>query len=67
MHTSRRRFLELAGLGAAAAAVGQRRAGAQSKSLTLLHETSFIPPFDEYVQKTLAPAYERETGVKVNY
>jgi len=49
MHTSRRRFLELAGLGAAAAAVGQRRAGAQSKSLTLLHETSFIPPFDEYV------------------
>ena len=68
MHaTSRRRFLELAGLGAAAAAIGPRGAGAQGKSLTLLHETSFIPPFDEYVQKTLAPAYEKETGVKVNY
>ena len=57
MHaTSRRRFLELAGLGAAAAAIGPRGAGAQGKSLTLLHETSFIPPFDEYMQKTLAPS-----------
>ena len=63
---SRRNFLELAGAGAATA-IGPRRAGAQSKSLTLLHETSFIPPFDEYMQKTLAPAYEKETGVKVNH
>src|SRR5215467_4036333 len=68
MHTtSRRRFLELAGLGAAAAAIDPRRAGAQGKSLTVLHESSFIKPFDEYFQNTLAPAYEKETGIKVNY
>src|SRR5437773_11610350 len=65
--TSCRRFLELAGLGAAAAAIGPRPANAQSKSLTFLHESSFIKTFDEYFQKTLAPAYQKETGVKVNY
>ena len=53
--TSRRRFLELAGLGAAAATIGPRTAGAQKKSLTFLHESSFIKIFDEYFQKTLAP------------
>jgi multiple sugar transport system substrate-binding protein len=68
MHaTTRRRFLELAGLGAAAAAIGPRPAGAQGKSLTVLHESSFIKTFDEYFQKTLAPAYEKQTGIKVNY
>jgi len=65
--TSRRRFLEIAGLGAAAAAIGPRRADAQGKSLTVLHESSFIKPYDEYFQNKLAPAYEKETGVKVNY
>jgi len=68
MHaTSRRRFLEFAGLGAAAAAIGSRPAGAQGRSLTVLHESSFIKPYDEYFQNKLAPAYEKETGVKVNY
>jgi multiple sugar transport system substrate-binding protein len=68
MHaTSRRRFLELAGLGAAATAIHPRPADAQGKSLTFLHESSFIKTYDEYFQKTLAPAYEKETGVKVNY
>jgi multiple sugar transport system substrate-binding protein len=68
MHaTTRRRFLELAGLGAAAAAIGPRPAGAQGKSLTVLHESSFIKTFDEYFQKTLAAAYEKQTGIKVNY
>src|SRR5206468_2776637 len=65
--TSRRRFFELAGLGAAAAAIGPRPANPQSKSFTFLHESSFIKTFDEYFQKTLAPAYQKETGVKVNY
>ena len=49
------------------AAIGARPAAAQAKSLTFLHESSFIKTFDEYMQKTLAPAYEKETGVKVNY
>src|SRR5271165_5851156 len=68
MHTtSRRRFLELAGLGAVGAAIGPQPARAAGKTITLLHETSFIPPFDEFMQKTLAPAYEKETGVKIVY
>src|ERR1700730_16541458 len=68
MHAAaRRRFLELAVLGAAATAIGPRPAAAQSKSLTFLHESSFIKTFDEYFQKTLAPAYRKENRVKVNY
>src|SRR6476646_2853424 len=65
--TSRRGFLKLAGLGAMGAAIGPRAAAAEAKSLTFLHESSFIKTFDEYMQKTLAPAYEKETGVKINY
>ena len=65
--TSRRNFLRLAGAGAMGAALGARRASAQQKSITLLHESSFIKPFDEYMQNTLAPAYEKETGVKIDY
>ncbi|MGH7066033.1 MAG: ABC transporter substrate-binding protein [Stellaceae bacterium] len=68
MHaTSRRGFLRLAGAGAAGAVLGARSAAAQQKTLTVLHESSFIKPFDEYFQNKLAPAYEKETGVKVNY
>src|ERR1700738_5713454 len=65
--TARRGFLELAALGAVGAALGPQRASAQPKSLTFLHESSFIKTYDEYFQKTLAPAYQKETGVKVNY
>ena len=65
--TSRRGFLKAAGIGAFGAAIGARPLAAQAKSLTLLHESSFIKTFDEYMQKTLAPAYEKETGVKINY
>ena len=65
--TSRREFLKIAGLGTMGAAIGARSAAAQQKSITLLHESSFIKPFDEYMQKTLAPAYEKETGVKIDY
>ena len=65
--TSRRGFLELAALGAVGAALGPRRASAQAKSLTFLHESSFIKTYDEHFQKVLAPAYEKETGLKVIY
>jgi multiple sugar transport system substrate-binding protein len=64
---SRRDFLKLAGVGAMGAAIGPRPAAARQKSITLLHESSFIKTFDEYFQNTLAPAYEKKTGVKVNY
>src|SRR5713226_3653917 len=64
---SRRDFLKIAVAGAAGAALPSGAGRAADKSVTLLHESSFIKVFDEYMQKTLAPAYEKETGVKIVY
>ena len=63
---SRRDFLKIAVAGAAGAALA-RPALAAGKPITLLHESSFIKTFDEYMQKTLIPAYAKETGVQVTY
>ena len=65
--TSRRKFLKLAAAGTAAALSRPLPAGAAEKTITILHESSFIKPFDEYVANTLAPAYQKETGINVNY
>ena len=65
--TTRRGFLSLAAAGTAAAMTRPQPAGAAEKTITILHESSFIKPFDEYVANTLAPAYEKETGIKVSY
>jgi ABC-type glycerol-3-phosphate transport system substrate-binding protein len=35
--------------------------------MSIMHENSFIKTFDEYFQKTLIPAYEKLTGVKIKY
>src|SRR5215470_6286453 len=65
--TSRRQFLKLAAGGTAVSLSTARVARAEPKTITILHESSFIKPFDEYVQNVLAPAYEKQTGIKVNY
>ena len=65
--TTRRGFLSLAAAGSAAALSRPLPARADEKTITILHESSFIKPFDEYVVNTLAPAYEKATGIKVNY
>jgi multiple sugar transport system substrate-binding protein len=65
--TTRRGFLKLAAAGTAAALSRPMPAGAAEKTITILHESSFIKPFDEYVANTLASAYEKETGIKINY
>src|SRR6201989_2367837 len=65
--TTRRGFLKLAAAGTAAAIGRPQAAAAADKTITILHESSFIKPFDEYVSNTLAPAYEKATGIKVNY
>ena len=65
--TDRRGFLKIAAAGTAAALSRPLPAGAAEKTITILHESSFIKPFDEYVANTLAPAYEKETGIKVVY
>src|SRR4030088_551393 len=67
---SRRDFLKTAVVGGAAAAVAPAivsGARAQGKTITVLHESSFIPAFDAYMKDKIAPAYEKETGVKVVY
>jgi multiple sugar transport system substrate-binding protein len=64
--TTRREFLTIT-LAATAAALPPSRVGAAPKSMTVLHESSFIKPFDDFFVKTLAPAYEKQTGIKINY
>src|SRR5437763_10733123 len=64
---SRRDFLKIAVAGAAGTALAPSLGRAADKSVTLLHESSFIKTFDEYMQKTLAPAYEKETGIAIAY
>ncbi len=65
--TSRRDFLKLSAAGAAGALLAPVAARAAGPTVTLLHESSFIQTFDDYMQNTLAPAYEKETGVKIVY
>jgi len=65
--STRREFLTTALAGGAAAALGPRRAGAAPKSMSVVHESSFIKAFDDYFVKTLSPEYEKLTGIKVAY
>ena len=68
--TTRREFLT-ASLAATSAALAPRLAGAAgkatTKTLTTARESSFIKAFDEFFVKTLAPEYEKVTGIKVGY
>ncbi len=65
MH-SRRDFLATS-LAAAGAAMLPGRAAAAPKSMTVVRESSFIKPFDDYFAKTLAAEYEKQTGIKIVY
>ena len=65
--SSRRDILKIAIAGAGAAALPRRARAANPKTITMLHESSFIKVFDEFFQQKLIPAYEKETGVKVVY
>ena len=60
--TTRRDFLA-GSLAAAGATVLPRHAGAAPKSMTVVRESSFIKPFDDYFAKTLAAEYEKQTGI----
>ena len=64
---TRREFLSLTAGAVAGAAVGPRRVAAAPKSMTVVRESSFIKGFDDYFAKTLAPEYEKQTGIKINY
>ena len=64
--SSRREFLTMT-LAATGAALAPRRAGAAPKAMTVVRESSFIKPFDDYFAKTLLPEYEKLTGIKMSY
>src|SRR6059036_3091881 len=64
---TRREFLTLTAGAVVGATLGPRRASAAPKAMTVVRESSFIKPFDDYFANTLAPEYEKLTGIKVNY
>ncbi len=65
--TTRREFLTVSLAAAAGAALPSWPAAAAPKSMSVVHESSFIKAFDEFFVKTLAPEYEKLTGMKINY
>src|SRR3984893_6936621 len=64
---SRRDVVKLTALGAAGTLLGSAATQAAQKSLTMMHESSFVPPYDAFFKNQLASAYEKATGIKVNY
>ena len=64
--SSRREFLA-GSVAAAGAAMLPRSGAAAPKSMTVVRESSFIKPFDDYFAKTLAAEYEKQTGIKIVY
>ena len=65
--TTRRDFLTTTAGAVAGATLGVGRAAAALKAMTVVRESSFIKPFDDYFAKTLATDYEKATGIKINY
>ena len=65
--TTRREFLTVTLAGAAAVAAAPGRTAAAPKSMSVVHESSFIKAFDDFFVKKLAPDYEKMTGIKINY
>ncbi len=65
---SRRELLRFTATGVLAAPmIWTRRASAAPKTLTFLHDSSFIRDYDAYFKKVLGPRYEKETGTKIDY
>ena len=64
---SRRDVLKISALSMVGGLLGAARAGAAPKSMTMMHESSFIPAYDAYFKNTLAAAYEKATGIKIQY
>jgi multiple sugar transport system substrate-binding protein len=65
--SSRRDVLKITALAGAGAMFGAGSARAVPKSMAMMHENSFIPPYDAYFKNTLAAGYEKLTGIKINY
>ena len=66
---TRRDFLKIAA-GAAGAAAGpwvSRNAQAKPVSIAFARESSYVKNFDVHFQNVMAPAYEKATGIKIEY
>jgi hypothetical protein len=59
--------VSLVAIGAAMAPRWADAAGKVPKTLTTVRESSFIKAFDDFFVKTLAPEYEKLTGIKVGH
>src|SRR5215813_14175870 len=64
---SRRDVLKISALAGTGAMFGAASGRAAPKAMTMMHESSFIPAYDAYFKNTIAPAYEKATGIKINY
>jgi multiple sugar transport system substrate-binding protein len=64
--TTRREFLTST-VATAGAAIAPWRVGAAPKAMTVVRESSFIKPFDDYFTQKLAVEYEKLAGIKINY
>ena len=64
---SRRDVLKIGGLAAAGSMLGAGAGARGNEDLSFMHESSFIPPYDDFFKKTLAPEYQKATGIAVDY
>ena len=64
---SRRDVLKTAGLAAAGTMLGSGHGRAATKTLSFMHESSFIQSYDDLLKKTLVPEYQKATGIAVDY
>jgi len=64
---SRRDVLKITALAGAGAMFDGALGHAAPNSMSMMHENSFIPAYDAYFKNTLAPAYEKATGIKIIY
>src|SRR5262249_45771928 len=64
---SRRDVLKIGGLAAAGTMLGSGAGRADTKSLSFMHESSFIATYDDFFKKTLVPQYQKATGITVDY
>ena len=65
--STRREFLTVTVAGATGALLSPPGGSAQPKAMSVVHESSFIKGFDDFFIKKLAPEYEKQTGIKINY
>src|SRR5215470_14287811 len=67
---TRRDFMKVAAGGAAVVAAGpfiSRHAEAKPTSITFVRESAYVKNFDEHFIKVLIPAYQKETGIKIDF